>query len=108
MDELKKLKEQNAVLENELLKCKNAIKPTEDKWMLALRIVGILLIVAGLYESVYTMFDMSKEVVEMGRFRIGSAIVGFLLFAGNKQLGKIANQIGSIALKYLGKVTGTN
>lgn len=107
-EEIKRLELENDLLSKELLACKEATKKGEDRWMLAFRIVGIVMFVGGIYESLFTMFSLDREVVSMSSFKIYFSIIGFIFFAANKSLGKLANQAGAIMLKWLQKMTGTN
>ncbi|WP_394749473.1 hypothetical protein [Spongiimicrobium salis] len=84
---------------------KDTVKSTgtisEKRWMLFFRIVGGLMFLAGIWESLVTLFWIGKDVVAMDPFKLKFALAGFVLIAANKNLGSIANNIGGMLTKLI-------
>lgn len=101
MEELRKeiesLKRANNSLLKEVVALKGLKTTGKNRWIRAFIVVGAIMFVAGIFESLYSMFVIGMDEVKMSTLKIGFASIGFVFVAANDSLGEFANNIG----KYL-------
>lgn len=71
---------------------------TEKFWIYFFQIIGGIMFLAGIWESLITLFWLNKDVVTMNSFRVGFAACGFVLAMSGKQLGVLANNLGIVII----------
>jgi len=69
---------------------------SEKVWIFVFRIFGAVMFVAAIWEALYTLFNVNKEVVPISKYQVYFATVGFVLAFGGKSFGIFANNIGAI------------
>lgn len=101
MEELIKLKEENTnlkkandLLVKEVVYLKGLKTTGKNKWIKAFIVVGSIMFIAGIFESVYSMFIIGMDEVKMSSFKIWFAAIGFIFVAANDMLGDFANSLG--------------
>lgn len=97
--EIARLQAENTLLADELIKVKKLKTSARQKWVYFFMAVGALMFIVSIWESVYTMIDLDREVVTMSNFKLYFAAIGFVFVAANESLGRFANAVGAKLLK---------
>lgn len=98
-EEIKRLKLENAALLKEVVHLQGLTTSGKNKWIKGFIIVGAVMFIASTFESIYTMFDLGREVIDMSRFKVIFAVIGFVFVAANDSLGSLANSAGKSILE---------
>jgi hypothetical protein len=72
----------------------------KKNWTYFVRLVGVIMFLAPLYLPIQSYLFENVKTHQMDLNDIGFSLVGFFLFAGGKNLGTLANNIG-VALNNL-------
>lgn len=91
LDESDKL---NGKLVKEIVRLKGIKTSGENRWIKIWIFIGVIMFLAGIWESLVTMFFLDKEVVKMTTQQIVFASVGFVFVSANESLATMANNIG--------------
>lgn len=74
-------------------------------WVIIVRFIGLVMFIAPIYKPLVYYFKEDVDIVVMTTTDIGFGAVGFMLFAGGKNLGILANNIGTAINNFLQKLT---
>jgi len=74
-------------------------------WILLIRIIGFIILIAPLYLPILAYFSADIENITLTNRDVIMACVGLFLSAGGKQIGILLNNIGMLISTFLSKLT---
>ena len=74
-------------------------------WVLFIRLVGVILLIAPLYLPIRAYFSLNMTNVPITKTEAILACVGMFLSAGGKQIGTLLNNIGLVISSFLKRLS---